>query len=57
MARFLNHPIKSIANFQLYSNLIELVHQATKVELQVQDDFKYARFVSKTYNDKSFAKQ
>ena len=36
MARFLNglnHPIKKIADFQPYSNLIELVHQATKVEI------------------------
>ena len=35
MARFLNglnHPIKRIADFQPYSNLLELVHQATKVE-------------------------
>ena len=33
MARFfngLNHHIKKIADFQPYSNLIELVHQATK---------------------------
>ena len=45
MARFLNglnHPIKKIADFQPYSNLIELVHQATKAERQVHDDFKYA---------------
>ena len=45
MARFLNglnHPIKKIVDFQPYSNLIELVHQATKAECQVQDDFKYA---------------
>ena len=52
MARFLNglnHPIKKIADFQPYSNLIELVHQATKEERQVQDDFKYAKFSSKTY--------
>jgi hypothetical protein len=34
----LNHPIKKIADFQPYSNLIELVHQATKAERQVQDD-------------------
>ena len=50
MARFLNglnHPIKKIADFQPYSNLIELVHQATKAERQVQDDFKYAKFSSK----------
>ena len=53
MARFLNglnHPIKKIADFQPYSNLIELVHQATKAERQVQDDYKYARFSSKSYD-------
>ena len=52
MARFLNglnHPIKKIADFQPYSNLIELVHQATKAECQVQDDFKYAKYSSKSY--------
>ena len=52
MARFLNglnHPINKIADFQPYSNLIELVHQATKAERQVQDDFKYAKFSSKSY--------
>ena len=46
MTRFLNglnHPIKKIADFQPYSNLIELVHQATKAERQVQYDFKYAK--------------
>ena len=46
MARFLNglnHPIMKIADFQPYSNLIELVHQETKAERQVQDDLKYAR--------------
>ena len=35
MARFLNglnHPIKKIVNFQPYTNLLELVHQATKAE-------------------------
>ena len=35
MARLLNglnHPIKKIADFEPYSNLIELVHQATKEE-------------------------
>ena len=38
MARFfngLNHPIKKIADFQPYPNLMELVHQATKAERQV----------------------
>ena len=52
MARFLNgrnHPIKKIADFQPYSNLVELVHQATKEERQVQDDFNYAKFSSRTY--------
>ena len=52
MAHFfngLNHHIKKIADFQPYSNLIELVHQATKAEHQVQDDFKYAKFSSKSY--------
>ena len=52
MARFLNglnHPIKKIVDFQPYSNLIELVHQATKAERQVQDDFKYAKFSSRFY--------
>ena len=53
MARFLNginHPIKWIADFQPYSNLIELVHPATKAERQVQDDFKYMKYSSKTYS-------
>ena len=53
MARFLNglnHPIKKIADFQPYSNLIELVLQATKEEHQVQDDFKYAKYSSKSYD-------
>ena len=52
MARFLNglnHPIKKIDDFQPYSNLLELVHQATKAERQVQDDYKYAKYSSKTY--------
>ena len=52
MAHFLNglnHPIKKISDFQPYSNLIGLVHQATKAERQVQDDFKYAKFSSKSY--------
>ena len=38
MARFLNglnHPVKKIAKFQPYSNMVELVHQATKAERQV----------------------
>ena len=45
----LNHPIKKIADFQPYSNLIDIVHQATKAERQVQDDFKYAKFSSNSY--------
>ena len=51
----LNHPIKRIADFQPYSNLLELVHQATKAEQQVQDDFKYAKYLSKTYGSYSQA--
>ena len=52
MERFLNglnQPIKKIADFQPYSNLVELVHQTTKAECQVQEDFKYAKFSSKSY--------
>jgi hypothetical protein len=52
MARFLNglnHPIKKIADFQPYSNLLELVHQATKAERQVQEDYKHSKYSSKTY--------
>ena len=52
MERFLNglnHPIKKIADFQPHSNLIDLVHQATKEERQVQDDLKYAKSSSKSY--------
>ena len=51
MTRFsngLNHPIKKIADFQPYSNLLELVYQATKAERHVQDDYKYAKYSSKT---------
>ena len=33
----------------LTSNLIEIMHQATKAECQVQDDFEYAKYSSKTY--------
>ena len=44
----LNHPIKNIADFQPYSKLIDLVHQATKAERQEQDDFKYAKFSSQS---------
>src|SRR3989337_1172683 len=52
MAKFLNglnHPIKKIDDFQPYSNLLELVHQATKAERQVQEDYKYSKYSSKTY--------
>jgi hypothetical protein len=45
----LNHPIKKITDFQLYFNLLELVHQATKAERQVQEDYKYSKYSSKTY--------
>ena len=45
----LNHPIKKIVDFQPYSNFIELVHQANKAERQVQEDFNYAKFSSKSY--------
>ena len=41
MARFLsglNHPIKKIVDFQ---NMIELLHQASKAERHVQEDFAY----------------
>lgn len=38
----LNHPIKRIADFQPYNTLVELVHQATKVERQVQEDARYS---------------
>jgi hypothetical protein len=46
MARFLNGlsvPIKRIADFQPYSNLVELVHNATKAERQVMEDNKYEK--------------
>ena len=45
----LNHPIKKIADLHPYSNLIELVHKATKAEHQVQDEFKYAKISYKSY--------
>ena len=41
MARFLaglNHPIKHIVNFHTYNTVVQLVHQATKAEHQVQED-------------------
>ena len=52
MARFLNglnHPIKKIVDFQSYSNLLELVHQDTKVERQMQYNYKYAMYSLQTY--------
>ena len=42
-----NHPIKKIVDFQQYYNLIDLVHQATKADQQVQEDYKYSKFTSK----------
>ena len=44
MARFLNglnYPIKKITELLQYSNLVELVHQATKAERQVLADISY----------------
>jgi hypothetical protein len=52
MERFLNglnHPIKKIVDFQPYSNILELVHQAAKAERQVQEGYKYSKYSSKTY--------
>jgi hypothetical protein len=43
----LNYPIKRIIEFQKYSNMVELVHQASKVERQVNEDIKYNK--SKSY--------
>ncbi|KAK1602070.1 hypothetical protein QYE76_017113 [Lolium multiflorum] len=45
IARFfngLNYPIKKIVEFQQYSNMVELVHQASKAERQVNEDIKYS---------------
>ncbi|KAK1595931.1 hypothetical protein QYE76_007781 [Lolium multiflorum] len=50
IARFfngLNYPIKRIVEFQQYSNMVELVHQASKAERQVNEDIKYSK--SKQY--------
>ncbi|KAK1681766.1 hypothetical protein QYE76_042614 [Lolium multiflorum] len=50
IARFfngLNYPIKRIVEFQQYSNMVELVHQASKAERQVNEDIKYSN--SKQY--------
>src|SRR6187399_1953819 len=52
MARFLNglnYPIKKIADFQPYTTLLELVHQPTKAERQVLEDYKYSKFTSKNF--------
>ncbi|KAK1648750.1 hypothetical protein QYE76_066555 [Lolium multiflorum] len=43
----LNYPIKRIVEFQQYSNMVELVHQASKAERQVNEDIKYSK--SKQY--------
>ncbi|KAK1617411.1 hypothetical protein QYE76_022928 [Lolium multiflorum] len=46
IARFfngLNYPIKKIVEFQQYSNMVELVHQASKAERQVNEDIKYSK--------------
>ena len=58
MARFLNglnYQVKKIADFQPYSNLLKHGHQATKVEWQVQDEYKYSKFYSKTYGSSAQA--
>ncbi|KAK1665949.1 hypothetical protein QYE76_054108 [Lolium multiflorum] len=50
IARFfngLNYPVKKIVEFQQYSNMVELVHQASKAERQVNEDIKYSK--SKQY--------
>jgi hypothetical protein len=55
IARFmsgLHRSIQRIVEFQLYRNLIELVHQASKAECQLQQDMKSSRgdlFRSKEY--------
>ncbi|KAK1602197.1 hypothetical protein QYE76_018181 [Lolium multiflorum] len=54
IARFfngLNYPIKRIVEFQPYSNMVELVHQASKAERQVNEDLKYSK--SKYFASKS----
>ncbi|KAK1681381.1 hypothetical protein QYE76_042229 [Lolium multiflorum] len=56
IARFfngLNYPIKRIVEFQPYSNMVELVHQASKAERQVNEDLKYSK--SKSYFTSKFA--
>ncbi|KAK1664973.1 hypothetical protein QYE76_053132 [Lolium multiflorum] len=49
----LNYPIKRIVEFQPYSNMVELVHQASKAERQVNEDIKYSK--SKSYFDSKLA--
>ncbi|KAK1627781.1 hypothetical protein QYE76_002096 [Lolium multiflorum] len=39
----LNYPIKRIVEFQQYSTIVELVHQASKAERQVHEDIKYSK--------------
>ena len=49
IARFmswLHHIIQRIVELQQYRNLVELVHQASKVERQMQKDMKSNRGVS-----------
>ncbi|KAK1602093.1 hypothetical protein QYE76_017136 [Lolium multiflorum] len=56
IARFfngLNYPIKRVVEFQQYSNMVELVHQASKAERQVNEDTKYSK--SKQYFASKFA--
>ncbi|KAK1595955.1 hypothetical protein QYE76_059202 [Lolium multiflorum] len=56
IARFfngLNYPIKRIVEFQPYSNMVELVHQASKAERQVNEDLKYSK--SKSYFASKYA--
>ncbi|KAK1694503.1 hypothetical protein QYE76_011200 [Lolium multiflorum] len=56
IARFfngLNYPIKRVVEFQQYSNMVELVHQASKAERQVNEDIKYPK--SKQYFASKFA--
>ncbi|KAK1616977.1 hypothetical protein QYE76_022494 [Lolium multiflorum] len=46
MARFLNGlniPVKWIVEFLPYTNMVELLHQATRVELQVREDLASAK--------------
>ncbi|KAK1601997.1 hypothetical protein QYE76_027102 [Lolium multiflorum] len=42
-----NRPQEQIVEFQQYSNMVELVHQASKAERQVNEDIKYSK--SKQY--------